>query len=269
MGYHTYLAREDNSTRFELGKLQYGLQDVFQDIADSSRCMILTDPDVLAEFILDEILARPSFWRGPRDYIPFANALANRLVRWGDGRPVVVRGESELHGRWELTVVTDSYVKSEWPYYDVLQSLRPELWVQINSLSYSPSESAFVSHVRNFRLINYKRLGSNEEREVFLSEMTKLQPLTTNRDCGFLGCAIMGPHDHAPIDTPKTLLFCGCDCHVNPVVFTGFHFCCHEVNAKRESQTPRAPQSSPAIKLGDFTSFRFPIIRQPFPNLFP
>jgi hypothetical protein len=83
------------------------------------------------------------------------------------------------------------------------------------------------------------------------------------------GCSVGGPHDHGLRDTntKPELLFCGCDCHDNPVVCTGFHICCHEVNTPRNDQTPRPPLTKAESVIGDFKTFTMPVIRQPFPKL--
>jgi len=289
VGYHMYLVRDDNLTLFELGKIQTGLHNVFDGLRDKLNYFVLSDPEILAELLLDEMVDpdRVKFWPQPKDYVPVAHALAERMVKWGAGKPLACVGENCVFRRQVVYpkpperverpraadhfVTTDSIHESEWPYYDVFQKLPPELWPQIYPRNFTPSTLAVVMYVRSFSLHCYKRLKTRDEREQFLSEMAKLEPLTTNRDCGYLGCPKCGPHDHSPeVAGPRTLVFCGCDCHIEPVVCTGFHICCHEINTPREQQTPRPPSKPVKSQIGDFNKFTFPTIRPPggFPKLF-
>ena len=285
MGYEMYIVRDDNRTLYELGKTRAGLHVPLQEFQDRrTGTFVLTDREVLMEFLLDGILEHGS-WEQPFDYRPLARELAHRMIHWGGGQPVRVVGEDEvtqLHIRDEdRYLVTDSRYSSEFPYYNAFMALERVLQEQIDNTRSAPCDLPAVRHVRSYSISRFNRppkiLIPTEEgfleqpKEVwqrkFLDEMKALKPLTTNRGCGMFGCSVSGLHDHGLRDTntKPELRFCGCDCHDNPVVCTGFHFCCHEVNASRKTQTPRPPVKP--IKVPEFKTFTMPIIRKPFPKL--
>ena len=284
MGVEVYLVRDDNRTLYELGKTRGGLHVPLEDLQDKSGTVVLSDADVLMEFLLDGILEHGS-WEQPFDYRPMATTLAERMCRWGGGKPVRVAYESdvgELEWRDEdRYVITDSRYESEFLYYDTYSTLDRNVQEQIDYNKGCPSDQPAMRHMLSYRVHRFTRPNSvfipTEEgfvqkpkemiQQEFLDEMKALKPLTTNRGCGVFACTILGPHDHGLRDTntKAELLFCNCDCHDNPVVCTGFHFCCHEINQPRKDQTPRPPQKPFVVP--EFKTFTFPVIRKPFPKL--
>lgn len=287
MGYEMYLVRDDNRTLYELGKTRAGLHVPLQEFQDRrTGTFVLTDREVLMEFLLDGILEHGN-WEQPNDFRPFARELAHRMIHWGGGQPVRVAGEGEvtqLHVRKEdRFVITDSMYSSEWRYYNVYMTLERVLQEQIDNTLVSPCDLPEVRRVRSYGINRFNKapkiLVPTEEgfveqpkevwQQKFLDEMKALKPLTTNRGCGMFGCSVSGPHDHGPRDTntKPELRFCGCDCHDNPVVCTGFHICCHEINTPRKDQTPRPPLTRAESVIGEFKTFTMPVIRKAAPKL--
>lgn len=288
MGHEMYLIRDDNRTAYQLGKTKNGLHVPLQSL-ESRRTgdLLLSDSDVLMEFLLDGILDNGN-WKQPFNYRPFAQQLAERMIRWGGRKPVRVVGEAQatqLFVRREgHYIVTDSRYVKEAPYYDVFQTLDRAVQDQITNTSIAPCDLPAVRHVMSYSVSRFNRpptryipteegfVGEPLEvrQQEFLNEMKALEPLTTNRYCGLFGCSDYGPHDHGIRDTNTRpeVIFCGCNCHDNPVVCTGFHLCCHEVNTMRNQQTPRPPVK--AVDFDEtkaFRTFHFPVIRKPYPKL--
>lgn len=285
MGHEMYLVRDDNRTLYALGKSKNGLHVPLQELQDlRTGTVVLSDADVLMEFLLDGILENGN-WKQPFDYRPITKQLAERMIHWGGGNPVRVAGGHEVTQleirKEDRYIITDSRYYPEFIYYDVFMYLDRVLQGQISDpCGVAIRDLPAVHHVRSFGISRFNRppttLIATEEGFVeqskdvwehkFLIDMQALKPLTTNRGCGMFACAVMGPHDHGLRDTsPPEVIFCGCDCHDNPVVCTGFHFCCHEVNEPRLTQAPRPPRKP--IKIGDFKTFVMPVIRSPAPKL--
>jgi hypothetical protein len=289
-----YVVRDDNRTLFELGKTRGGLHVPLEELADiRKKTFVLAkgDDDVLGEFLLDGILDH-GYWEQPHDYRPYAFRLAKRLIQWADEQPVrVVSEHDELTYRTkDPYITTDSRYEHEWPYYDVFQTLDRTLQEQIDTHMPPPSTLPAVLKVRKYQIHEFSRLKDKavyrngpdggvwnekipveEHKAKFLEEMKALKPYAQNDQCGVWGCEAHSPHDHGPRDTgPKELRFCGCVCHDGEPIFCScWSPCCHQPKTPRAEQTPRPPVSS-NVKLGDFDSFTFPVIRnKPFPKLFP
>lgn len=115
MGCLYYLARDDNRTLFELGKVLGSMREVLNlpdwDLADYSDER--PPPKQLPE--LAELTQRLAaeftgpHWRLP-DAAEYADHLAKRLITWADGHPVVFTSESD-HERLDAYEITgDRYL---------------------------------------------------------------------------------------------------------------------------------------------------------------
>lgn len=286
MGYEMYLVRDDNRTLYQLGKCKNGLHVPIQELQGlRSGTVVLSDADTLMEFLLDGILENGN-WKQPVDYRPIAQKLAERMIHWGGGKPIRVAGDTEVCKlqirKKDRYIITDSRYYPEFLYYDVYMYLDRVLQDQIDNTLVAPCDLPAVRHVRSFSVSRFNRPPTTfiptEEgfveqpkrvwQQEFLDEMKALKPLTTNRGCGMFGCSVSGAHDHGLRDTsPPEIRFCGCDCHDNPVVCTGFHICCHQINEPRLTQTPRPPLTKAESVIGDFKTFTMPVIRSPAPKL--
>jgi hypothetical protein len=212
-----YLVRDDNRTLYELGKARSGLHAPFEKLADRrTGTFVLSDPEILAEMLLDGILEH-GCW-APGDYRPLAAQLAERTIRWSGGRAVRLDGEDGVddlkYRPRDRYIVTDSRYSGEFAYYDVFQTLGRELQEQIDQHTRVQNPTNEFGRIRSFGVANYTRLGASEKCcRGFLMQMAALRPLQ--------------------------LAFCDCGCHDNPTVCTEFDFCCQEVNAPRAALTPK------------------------------